>query len=44
MHLSKLVSAALIATAFAATPALAQESATLKKAKETGALTVAELL
>ena len=40
MHFSKLVSAALIATAFAATPALAQESATLKKAKETGALTL----
>jgi len=40
MHLSKLVSAALIATAFAATPALAQESATLKKAKDTGTLTL----
>jgi glutamate/aspartate transport system substrate-binding protein len=34
------VSAALIATAFAATPALAQESATLKKAKDTGTLTL----
>jgi glutamate/aspartate transport system substrate-binding protein len=30
----------LIATAFAATPALAQESATLKKAKDTGTLTL----
>jgi glutamate/aspartate transport system substrate-binding protein len=40
MHLSKLVSAALIATAFAAAPALAQESPTLKKAKETGTLTL----
>jgi glutamate/aspartate transport system substrate-binding protein len=40
MHLSKLVSAVLIATAFAATPALAQESATLKKAKDTGTLTL----
>ena len=40
MHLSKLVSAALIATAFAAAPALAQESATLKKAKDTGTLTL----
>jgi len=40
MHLSKLVSAALIAAAFAAAPALAQESATLKKAKDTGTLTL----
>jgi glutamate/aspartate transport system substrate-binding protein len=40
MHLSKLVSAALIATAFAAAPALAQESPTLKKAKDTGTLTL----
>ena len=40
MHISKLVSAALIATAFAAAPALAQESATLKKAKDTGTLTL----
>jgi len=40
MHLSKIVSAALIATAFAAAPALAQESATLKKAKDTGTLTL----
>ncbi|MGB8884771.1 MAG: glutamate/aspartate ABC transporter substrate-binding protein [Azonexus sp.] len=30
----------MIATAFAATPALAQESATLKKAKDTGTLTL----
>jgi len=40
MHLSKLVSATLIAAAFAAAPALAQESATLKKAKDTGTLTL----
>ena len=40
MHLSKLVSAALIAAAFATAPALAQESATLKKAKDTGTLTL----
>jgi hypothetical protein len=36
MHLFKLVSAALLATAFTAAPALAQESATLKKAKDSG--------
>ena len=40
MHISKLVSAALIAAAFATAPALAQESPTLKKAKETGSLTL----
>ena len=40
MHIIKLVSAALIATAFAGAPALAQESPTLKKAKETGSLTL----
>ncbi|MGB7503563.1 MAG: glutamate/aspartate ABC transporter substrate-binding protein [Azonexus sp.] len=40
MHLSKLVLVALIATAFTTAPALAQESATLKKAKDTGTLTL----
>ena len=40
MHLFKLVSAALLATAFTAATALAQESATLKKAKDTGVLTL----
>lgn len=40
MHLRKLVSAALIAAAFVTTSALAQESATLKKVKETGTLTL----
>jgi len=40
MHIIKLVSAALIATAFAGAPALAQESPTLKKAKDTGSLTL----
>ncbi len=40
MHLFKLVSAAVLATAFTAAPALAQESATLKKAKDTGTLTL----
>jgi glutamate/aspartate transport system substrate-binding protein len=40
MHITKLVSAALIAAAFATAPALAQESPTLKKAKETGSLTL----
>ena len=40
MHIIKLVSAALIVTAFAGAPALAQESPTLKKAKETGSLTL----
>jgi len=40
MHITKLVSAALIAAAFATAPALAQDSPTLKKAKETGSLTL----
>lgn len=40
MHLRKLVSAALIAAAFVTASALAQESATLKKVKETGTLTL----
>ena len=40
MHLFKLVSAAVLATALTAAPALAQESATLKKAKDTGTLTL----
>jgi len=40
MRITKLVSAALIAAAFATTPALAQESPTLKKAKDTGSLTL----
>ena len=40
MQLLKLASAALIASAFASTPALAQESATLKKIKETGSITL----
>ena len=40
MHITKLVSAALIAAAFATAPALAQESPTLKKAKDTGSLTL----
>ena len=40
MHLSKLVLVALIATAFTTSPALAQESATLKKAKDTATLTL----
>lgn len=40
MHITKLASAALIAAAFATTPALAQESPTLKKAKDTGSLTL----
>ena len=40
MHLRKLVSAALIATVFAATPALAQDAGTLKKIKDSGAITM----
>ena len=40
MLLTRLASAALIAAAFAATPAIAQESPTLKKAKETGSITL----
>jgi len=40
MHFSKLAAAALIAATFSATPALAQESATLKKIKDTGTITL----
>ena len=40
MLLTRLASAALIAAAFAATPATAQESPTLKKAKDTGSITL----
>ncbi len=40
MHLRKLVSAALIATVFAATPALAQDAGTLKKIKDSGSVTM----
>ena len=40
MQLTKFVSAALIAAALAATPALSQESATLKKIKDTGTITL----
>ena len=40
MHFSKLAAAALIAATFNATPALAQESATLKKIKDTGTITL----
>ncbi len=40
MHLAKLLKAALIAGALAATPALSQESATLKKIKDTGTITL----
>ena len=40
MHFLKLASVALIASAFSAAPALAQESATLKKIKDNGAITL----
>lgn len=40
MHLAKLLTAALTATALTATPALSQESATLKKIKDTGTITL----
>ena len=40
MHLAKLLTAALIATVLTATPALSQESATLKKIKDTGTITL----
>jgi glutamate/aspartate transport system substrate-binding protein len=40
MHFNKLFAAALIAAAFTTAPAVAQESATLKKIKETGAITL----
>jgi glutamate/aspartate transport system substrate-binding protein len=40
MLLTRLASAALIAAAFGATPAIAQESPTLKKAKDTGSITL----
>ena len=40
MHLAKLLTAAVIATALTATPALSQESATLKKIKDTGTITL----
>ena len=40
MLLTRLASAALIAAAFAATPAMAQDSPTLKKAKDTGSITL----
>ncbi|MGB4912127.1 MAG: glutamate/aspartate ABC transporter substrate-binding protein [Candidatus Dechloromonas phosphoritropha] len=40
MHLAKLLAAAVIATALTATPALSQESATLKKIKDTGTITL----
>ena len=40
MHFMKLASVVIIASAFSAAPAFAQESATLKKIKETGAITL----
>ena len=40
MHLAKLLITALVATALTATPALSQESATLKKIKDTGTITL----
>ena len=40
MHFEKLLAAAVIATALSATPALSQESATLKKIKNTGTITL----
>ena len=40
MQLAKLLTAVLIATALSATPALSQESATLKKIKITGTITL----
>jgi len=40
MHLAKLLNTALIAAALAATPALSQESATLKKIKDSGTITL----
>jgi len=40
MHLAKLLNATLITAALAATPALSQESATLKKIKDTGTITL----
>jgi glutamate/aspartate transport system substrate-binding protein len=40
MNFIKLASAIIIASAFSATPAVAQESATLKKIKETGTITL----
>jgi glutamate/aspartate transport system substrate-binding protein len=40
MHFLKLASSVIIAAAFCTTPALAQESATLKKIKETGSITL----
>lgn len=40
MHFMKIASAAILAGTFASTPLLAQESATLKKIKETGSITL----
>ena len=40
MHLAKLLNATLIAAALAAAPALSQESATLKKIKDSGTITL----
>ena len=40
MHFMKLASAVIIASAFSSTPAFSQESATLKKIKETGSITL----
>ena len=40
MNFMKLASVLVIASAFSATPAIAQESATLKKIKETGSITL----
>ena len=40
MQLTKLAVATLIAAAFVATPAVAQESPTLKKIKDTGSITL----
>jgi glutamate/aspartate transport system substrate-binding protein len=40
MHPKSIVTAALIAATLAATPAIAQESATLKKIQDTGAITL----
>ena len=40
MHFMKIASAAILASAFASSPLLAQESATLKKIKETGSITL----
>ena len=40
MHFKKTISVAIIASVFSAAPVLAQESATLKKIKETGRITL----